>query len=206
MRFGTKMMLWAFCAAPTAAAMVLTGAGAANAAVTAPATPSGPTYNPWGPGPHCNWWARERWNVNGDNTVKLVYLSNTYTYTVDFKQNGSCLGGKLTDTYLPSLPPGSRNLEISGTVDDNHIKFSVTYPPGVQGATPGTLGVCGVPGCCRYRAPFRSLSLVAWCRRGSAGMVLALVSRRGRRAVPRSAAPAGGAVPHSWRPESGAEG
>ena len=61
-------------------------------------------------------------------------------------------------------------------------------------STPGTLGVCGVPGCCRYRAPFRSLSLVAWCRRGSAGMVLARVSRRGRRAVPRSAAPAGGAV------------
>jgi hypothetical protein len=130
MRFGTKMMLWAFCAAPTAAAMVLTGAGAANAAVTAPATPSGPTYNPWGPGPHCNWWARERWNVNGDNTVKLVYLSNTYTYTVDFKQNGSCLGGKLTDPYLP---PGSQPLKISGTVDDNHITFSVTYPPGVQG-------------------------------------------------------------------------
>jgi hypothetical protein len=61
--------------------------------------------------------------------------------------------------------------------------------------TPGTLGVCGVPGCCRYRAPFRSLSLVAWCRRGSAGMVLARVSRRGRRAVPRSAAPAGGGSP-----------
>ena len=57
-----------------------------------------------------------------------------------------------------------------------------------------SLGVCGVPGCCRYRAPFRSLSLVAWCRRGSAGMILARVSRRGRRAVPRSAAPAGGAV------------
>jgi putative transposase len=60
--------------------------------------------------------------------------------------------------------------------------------------TPGTLGVCGVLGCYRSGAPCGSLSLVSWCRRWSAGMVSARVSRRGWRAVPRSAAPAGGAV------------
>ena len=110
MRLAAKMMLWGFCAAPAAAAMVLTGAGAANAAAAAPAAHSAATYNPWGPGPHCSWWERERWNVNGYNTVKLVFSSTTYTYTVNFKQNGSCLGGTLTDTYLP----GSPSLQISG--------------------------------------------------------------------------------------------
>ena len=74
---------------------------AANAAVAAPAAHSAVTHNPWGPGPHCSWWDRERWNVNGHNTVKLVYSSTNYTYTVDFKQNGSCLGGTLTDRDCP---------------------------------------------------------------------------------------------------------
>ena len=46
----------------------------------------------------CSWWDRERWNVNGYNKVKLVFSSTNYTYTVHFKQNGSCLGGTLTDT------------------------------------------------------------------------------------------------------------
>ena len=63
-----------------------------------------------------------------------------------------------------------------------------TYAP-----TPGTLGVCGVPGCYRSGVPCWSLSLVLWCGRRSAGMVSARVARRGLRAVPRSAAPAGGA-------------
>ncbi len=131
MRLAAKMALWAFCAAPTAAAMVLTGAGAANAAVAAPSVvthhpggpgPGGPGP---GPGPHCNWWAFERWNVNGPNNVRLVYHSGHYTYTVTFKQNGNCLDGKLTD---PSLPPGHQIRTISGTVNDDYITFSVTYP------------------------------------------------------------------------------
>ena len=129
MRLAAKMMLWSFCAAPAAAAMVLTGSGAANAAVAAPAAHSVATHNPWGPGPHCSWWDREQWNVNGHNMVKLVFNSTTYTYTVDFKQNGSCLGGTLIDTYLP----GSPSLPLSGTIDDHGITFSVIYPPGVQG-------------------------------------------------------------------------
>ena len=133
MRFAAKMMLWATCAGPAVAAMVLTGAGAANAAVAAPAASSSAAYGPWGPGghgPYCNWWERERWNVNGPNTVKLVYGTGTYAYTVWFRQNGSCLGGTLTDTYLP---PGSPSLKIYGTVNDSHITFSVTYPTGIQG-------------------------------------------------------------------------
>ena len=67
-------------------------------------------------------------------------------------------------------------------------------PVAALGPTPGTLGVWCVLGCYRSRAPCRSLSLVWWCRRWSAGMISARVSRRGWRAVPRSAAPAGGAV------------
>jgi hypothetical protein len=59
--------------------------------------------------------------------------------------------------------------------------------------TPGTLGVCGVPGYYRSGVPCWSLGLVSWCGRRSAGMVSARVPRRGLRAVPRSAAPAGGA-------------
>jgi hypothetical protein len=131
MRFATKMMLWACCAGPAVAAMVLTGAGAANAAVAAPAAPSGASSGPWGgPGQHCNWRQREQWNFNGSNTVELVYGSGNYTYAVSFRQNGSCLGGTLTDT---GLPPGSQNLRISGKVNDSHITFSVTYPTGYQG-------------------------------------------------------------------------
>jgi hypothetical protein len=130
MRFAAKMMLWASCAGPAVAAMVLTGTGAANAAVATPAAPSSAALGSGGHGPHCNWWERERWNVNGDNTVNLVYGSGNYTYTVWFKQNGSCLGGTLTDPYLP---PWSQKLHISGTVDGSYIRFSVTYPPGIQG-------------------------------------------------------------------------
>ena len=56
MRLAAKMTLWA-CAAPAVAALLLTGAGAANAAVAAPAALSGAAHNPGGPGgpgPHCN--------------------------------------------------------------------------------------------------------------------------------------------------------
>jgi hypothetical protein len=132
MRLAAKMTLWA-CTAPAVAALLLTGAGAANAAVAAPAALSGAAHSPGGPGgpgPHCNWWQLERWNLNGPNTVDLVYGTGHYTYYVSFKQNGSCLGGTLTDTYLP---PGSPKLQISGIVNGSYITFSVTYPTGYQG-------------------------------------------------------------------------
>jgi hypothetical protein len=138
MRFAAKMTLWA-CAAPAVAALLLTGAGAANAAVAAPAALSGAAHGPHGPGgpgpgPHCNWWQLERWNVNGYNTVELKFGTGNFTYAVHFKQNGSCLGGTLTDTGLPS---GSQVRTISGTVNGSYITFSVPYP----GAPGGIWGV-----------------------------------------------------------------
>lgn len=131
MRFAAKMTLWA-CAAPAVAALLLTGAGAANAAVAAPAALSGAAHGPHGPGPgpHCNWWQLEQWNVNGYNTVELKYGTGNFTYAVKFKQNGSCLGGTLTDWGLPS---GSQYRTISGTVNGDRITFSVTYPTNYQG-------------------------------------------------------------------------
>jgi len=90
--------------------------------------------------------------------------------------------------------PISNRLTFEGTdaTKDPEVLSLLQSP--FQKSTPGTLGVCGVPGCYRSGAPCRSLSLVSWCRRWSAGTVSARVSRRGWRAVPRSAAPAGGAV------------
>src|SRR6266566_4735100 len=66
-------------------------------------------------------------------------------------------------------------------------------------ATPRTLGVCGVPGCYGPHVFCLSLSPFSWLRRLCAGMAAARLSRRVRRAVPRPAAPDGGAVPPSLR-------
>jgi len=70
--------------------------------------------------------------------------------------------------------------------------------------TPGTLGVWGFLVCTASRVLYLFLSLFSWRRCRSAGMGGARVSRRAWRAVPRSASPAGGAVPPSWRVVSGA--
>jgi hypothetical protein len=134
MRFGAKMMLWACCAGSAMAAMLVTGSGPASASALTTGSHGAVTFGPHnqhgGNGPRCSRWQREQWNVNGTNTVDLVYNSGNYTYAVTFRQDGSCLGGTLTDT---GLAPGSQNLAISGTVDDSHITFSVTYPTGYQG-------------------------------------------------------------------------
>lgn len=153
MRLGTKMMLWTCCAGPTVAAMVLAGAGAANASVTTSGSPlttyqgpngdgsggNGPDGGPWGNGdygqhghgrPACDKWELERWNLNGNNTDVTVYKGSDFTYAVSFKQDGSCLRGTLTDM---GLPPLSRNLDITGTVDGRDVTFSVTYPTTYQG-------------------------------------------------------------------------
>jgi hypothetical protein len=45
-------------------------------------------------------------------------------------------------------------------------------------------------GCCRFRDPYRSLSLVSWCRRRSSDVVLPRVSRRGWRPAARQETPA----------------
>jgi hypothetical protein len=122
MRFGKKMALWAFCAVPAAAGMLMAGAGAASAAPT-----------PWHPtnhAPHCNPWQRESWDVNGNNTVNLSYNNSSFTYAVTLHQYGRCVTGTLTDTNLS----GNQNLSVSGSIDRNHITFSVNYGPGsIQG-------------------------------------------------------------------------
>ena len=77
--------------------------------------------------PNCSKWQLERWNLNGSNTITAVYQGANFTYAVTFKQNGSCLTGTLTDSYIPAPGP------ISGTIRGNTVTFSFTYPTNVQG-------------------------------------------------------------------------
>jgi hypothetical protein len=103
MRFGRKMMVWAFCAGPAVAAKLAAGSGPAGASVLTPVSNSGVAFGPHGPsGPNCSRWQLERWNLNGPNTISTVYLGVTYTYSVNFVQNGSCRTGRLTDTFIPA--------------------------------------------------------------------------------------------------------
>jgi len=107
-----------------AAGLVAGGAGVANAATVAPAAHT--TTTNFGPG--CNPFAHEHWNLNGHNKVEAVYLGQTYTYTVTFKQFGGCLIGTLTDPLFPTTGP------VFGTINRNHVTFSFRYPTGsVQG-------------------------------------------------------------------------
>ncbi len=134
MRFGARMMLWACCAGPAVAAMLVTGTGPANAAALTPAVSSGASYGPhgngpWGgggPGRHdCDRWQLERWDVNGTNTVNVAYTGGTATYGVTFRQNGECLTGTLTDPNIPA--PSAQTGPIFGTVDGSNITFSFKY-------------------------------------------------------------------------------
>jgi hypothetical protein len=133
------MMLWACCAGPAVAAMLVTGSGQANAAPLTPVVSSGASFGPHGGGPwgghgpgqpNCDRRQRERWDVNGTNTVNVVYSGGTATYGVTFRQDGECLGGTLTDPNGPKTGP------IFGTVDGNTITFSFKYT--YTGATQGT--------------------------------------------------------------------
>jgi hypothetical protein len=137
MRFGARMILWACCAGPAVAAMLLTGSGPANAAPVTPAVSSGVSFGPWGghgPGRRdCERWQLERWDVNGTNTVDVVYTGGTATYSVTFQQDGSCLRGTLTDLNIPN---GPKTGPIFGTVDRNNITFSFRYT--YIGANQGT--------------------------------------------------------------------
>jgi hypothetical protein len=122
MRGISKTMLRTCAGLAVAAGLVVGVTGVASAATTSPTAQS--THH----GPACNPWARERWNLNGKNQVQAVYLGKTYTYSVTFRQFGSCLSGTLTDSYYPVTGP------ISGTVNRNHVTFSFTYPSGsIQG-------------------------------------------------------------------------
>ena len=122
MRSISKTMLRTCAGLAVAAGLVVGGAGVANATTTSPTTAQSSHH------PACNPWARERWNLNGKNEVKAVYLGTTYTYSVTFRQSGSCLTGTLTDSYYPTTGP------IWGTVNKNSVTFSFAYPSGsVQG-------------------------------------------------------------------------
>jgi hypothetical protein len=117
-------MLRACAGLATAAALVVGGAGVAGAATTSPATHSGSSWGGYG----CNPWAWEQWNLNGSNDIKNNQFSPPYTYSVTFKQYGSCLSGTMTDSYYPTTGP------IHGTIYGNHVTFSFTYPSGsIQG-------------------------------------------------------------------------
>ena len=101
------------------AAIVTGGAGLASAAPASPATH--PTASAQ---PGCDHPAWQQWSVNGSNQVKAVYQGTTYTYTVKFRQLGTCIGGKLTDPAYPTTGP------IVGAAIANHVIFSFMYPKG----------------------------------------------------------------------------
>jgi hypothetical protein len=126
MRLGTKAMIRACFAGPAIAAIIVTGAGTAGAQTTSPAAHAVSTQE------HlplfCNPFQKERWNLNGFNTVDVTYkVFSHYTYTADFVQHGSCLSGWLDDPYFPVTRP------IFGTVNGNFVTFSFAYPSFVQG-------------------------------------------------------------------------
>lgn len=126
MRLGTKATIWACCAGPAIAAIILTGAGTASAQTANPAAHTISTAEHLPP-PFCDILQKERWNLNGFNTVDVTYVFHHFTYTVDLVQHGSCLSGWLHDPYFPVTEP------ISGTVNGNFVTFSFTYPSFVEG-------------------------------------------------------------------------
>src|SRR5580658_7523451 len=124
MRGITKTTLRVCAGLAAAAALVAGGTGVANAATTTPATHASASWVGHG----CNYRALEQWNLNGHNKVEAVYQGATFTYSVTFRQFGSCLTGTLTDSLYPTSGP------IFGTVNRNHVTFTFAYPSGsVQG-------------------------------------------------------------------------
>jgi hypothetical protein len=130
------MMLWACCAGPAVAAMLVTGSGPANAAGLTPTVSAGNSFHPgpggggFGPGghnpgrPNCNRRQLERWDAGGPNTVALIYNGGNYTYGVTIHQNGGCLSGTLTDLGIPNGPTTG---PIFGTIKGNQLTFSFRY-------------------------------------------------------------------------------
>jgi hypothetical protein len=77
---------------------------------------------------HCNPFAGQQWNLNGSNTVNAVFEGSTFSYSITFRQFGSCLSGTMTDSFFPTTGP------IHGTIKGNFVTFSFTYPAGsIQG-------------------------------------------------------------------------
>jgi hypothetical protein len=151
MRFGAKAMITGALAGPAMAALILTGAGAANAATTAQPSSSGQfnqfcnqyqfpnQYQNQFPNQYQNQFPQNQfprnrfqqgqWNLSGSNTLAVKFEVKTYDYPVYFNQQGTCLTGWLKD------PGASFTGRINGTVYGNFITFSVTYPSGSKQGT-----------------------------------------------------------------------
>jgi len=127
MRLGTKATIWACFAGPAIAATILAGAGTASAQTTSPTAHTVNTTEHIPAGPLCSPFQKERYNLNGFNTVDVTYLFHHYFYTVDFVQHGSCLSGWLHDPYFSVTEP------IFGTVNGNSVTFRFHYPSFVEG-------------------------------------------------------------------------
>jgi len=143
MRLGTKALITAALAGPAMAALILTGAGTASAAVT---TTTAHTTSSSGPfNSFCNQYPNQygqypnqygqyqfqqnQWNLSGSNTLRVKFEVNTYDYPVYLTQRGNCLSGRLTDQ------DASFSGRIHGTVYGNFVTFSITYPYGSRQGT-----------------------------------------------------------------------
>jgi hypothetical protein len=124
MRGISRTMLRTCAGLAVAAGLVAGGTGVASAATTSPTAHSTSNY-----GFGCNPFAREQWNLNGSNTVNVPWNGQTLTYTVTFRQFGSCLSGTLSDPNYPTTGP------LRGTVNGTHVSFSFAYPSGSSQGT-----------------------------------------------------------------------
>jgi hypothetical protein len=150
------MMLWACCAGPAVAAMLVTGSGPANAAGLTPAgiaaSNAHPTYGPGGGGPgggHGPWgggpvgghgpWGGGPGGGHGPNcdSWQLERWDVGGTNTVDLTYNGGNYtygvhirqdGGCIRGTLTDlGIPNGPTTGPIFGTINGNQITFSFRY-------------------------------------------------------------------------------
>jgi hypothetical protein len=100
------------------------------------------------------------------------------------------LVGAVARQVAARFADGAWLAELAPVRDQAQVAAAVAV---ALGATPGTLGVSVYLGCSVFRVLYVFLSLFSWWRRRRAGIDGTRVSRRVRRAVPRSAAPGAGA-------------
>ena len=135
MRFSAKAAIMAALAGPAVAALILTGAGAANAATTTstsgPFSPFCGQYHNQYPNQYQNQFPYQQgqWDLSGPNTLRVSFEVSTYDYAVDFNQQGTCLRGSLTDQWVPIT--GS----LRGNVFGDSVTFSFNYGYGSKQGT-----------------------------------------------------------------------
>ena len=123
MRGISKAMLRTTVGLAFGAALVVGGAGVASAAPVSPAAHTTSSSRP-----SCNRFAREQWNLKGRNQVEAGYQGSTYTYSVTFRQSGSCLTGTLNRSVFPDHGADIRD----GLPELCHVQLpvSVRFRPG----------------------------------------------------------------------------